>query len=91
MCSRYLCVKSLLVCPIYDMLHVLQVSLYTSLLLQSGIFSGFLVLMLCCIVFVLLKSMFMFVCSKRLVIFLIFGPWYVNVAHFLFSSFVVLV
>ena len=38
MCSRYLCVGSLLVCPIYDMLHVLQVSLYTPILLQSGIF-----------------------------------------------------
>ena len=39
--------------------------------------------------FVLLKVMFMFVCLKRLVSFQNFGLWYVNVAHFLFSSFVV--
>ena len=78
------------VCPIYDMLRVLQVSLYTPLLLLSGILFGFLGLMFCCIVFVLLKVMFMSVCLKRLVSFLTFGLWYVNVAHFLFSSFVVL-
>ena len=54
-------------------------------------FSGFLGLMLCCIVFVLLRAMFMFVCLKRLVSFLTFGLWYVNVAHFLFSFFVVLI
>ena len=72
------------------MLHVLQASLYTLLLLQSDIFSGFLGLMICCIVFVLLKAMFMFVCLKRLVSFLTFGLWCVNVAYFLFSSFVVL-
>jgi hypothetical protein len=35
--------------------------------------------------------MFLFVCLKRLVSFLTFGLWYVNVAHFLFSSFVFLV
>ena len=40
--------------------------------------------------FVLLKAMFMFVCLKRLVIFLTFGLWYVNIAHFMFSFFVVL-
>ena len=34
--SRYLCVSSLQVCPIYDMLQVLQVSLYTSFFLGSG-------------------------------------------------------
>jgi len=41
--------------------------------------------MLCCIVFVLLKAMFMFVCLKRLVSFLTFGLWYVDVAHFCFN------
>jgi len=51
-----------LVCPIYDMLHVLQLSLYTPLLLQSGIFSGFFDLVLFCNVFALLRAMFMFVC-----------------------------
>jgi len=54
-------------------------------------FSGFLGLMLCCVVFVLLKVMFMFVCLKRLVSFLIFMLWYVNFAHYLFSPFVFLV
>jgi len=48
-------------------------------------------LMLCCIVFVLLKTTFMFVCLKRLASFLTFGLWDANVAHFLFSSFVVIV
>ena len=47
-------------------------------------------LILCCIVFMLLKAMFMFVCLKRLVSFLTFELWYVNVANLLCSSFVVL-
>ena len=41
----------------------------------------------CCIVFVLLNAIFMLVCLKRLVSFLICGLWYVKFVHFLISSF----
>ena len=42
-CSLYLCCSLRLVCPMYDNLHVLQVSLYTPL---------FRVLLYCCVFFV---------------------------------------
>ena len=84
MCSLYLSVRFLLVCPMYPLLHVLHISLYIPLLSWSCALSCNLGLIICRIVFVFLKAIFMLVCLNRLVIFLIIGLWYVNIAH-LFS------
>jgi len=70
----------------YNILHVLHVSLYIPLMLYSWFLLGVFGFVQCCIVFVLLNAIFMLLCLKRLVSFLIYGLWYVKVAHFLFSS-----
>ena len=76
----------MLVCPMYDILHVLHVSLSIPLMLYSWFLSGVFGFVQCCIVFVHLNAIFMLVYLKRLVSFLICGLGYVKVAHFLFSS-----
>jgi hypothetical protein len=70
----------------YDILHVLHVSLSIPLMLYSWFLSGVFGFVQCCIVFVHLNAIFMLVYLKRLVSFLICGLGYVKVAHFLFSS-----
>ena len=70
----------------YDILHVLHMSLYIPIMLYSWFLSDVFGFVQCCIVFVVLNSIFMLVCLKRLVSFLICGLWYVEAAHFLFSS-----
>ena len=70
----------------YDILHVLHVSLYILLMLYYWLLSGVFGFVQCCIVFVFLNAIFMLVCLKRMMSFLICGLWYVKVAHFLFSS-----
>jgi len=42
----------------------------------------------CCTVFVFLNAIFMLVCLKRLLSFLIFGLQYENVAHFFVFAFI---
>src|SRR5215469_13878330 len=83
-CSRHLIVRSRLVCPMYALLHVLHVILYTPLLFRSCVVLGCRVLVLCFNVFVGLYAILMSVSLKRFVIVLTFGLWYVNIAHFLF-------
>ena len=87
MCSCYLCFRYLLVCPMYDSLHVLQVSLYIPLLLCSCVWFFGSVFVGCCIVFLLLKVIPMSACLKQLVNFIILGLWYVKTVHFLFLFF----
>ena len=72
----------------YDILHVLHVTLCIPLMLWSWYLSDVFGYIHCCIVFMLLNAMHMLVCLKRLESFLIFGLWYVKIAHFLvlFSS-----
>ena len=70
----------------YDILHVLHVSAYILFMLYSWFLSGVIGFVQRYIVFVLLNAIFMLVCLKRLVSFLICGLWYVKDAHFLFSS-----
>jgi len=55
----------------YDILHVLHVSLCIPLMLYSWFLSGVFGFVQCCIVFVLLNAIFILVCLKRLVSFLI--------------------
>ena len=78
----------LLVCPMYDILHVLHVSLYIPFMLYSWFLSGVFGFIQCCIVFVLLNAILMLVCLKIFVIFLIYGLWYVKVAHFFVLIFI---
>jgi hypothetical protein len=56
----------LLVCPMYALLQVLQVILYTPLLSRSCVVSGFRVFVICCIVFVVLNAILMSVFLNRL-------------------------
>jgi hypothetical protein len=59
------------------------VSLYIPLVLWSWVLLDLFGFVSCCVVLVLLNRMPIFVCWKRLVIFLIFGLWYVKIVHFL--------
>src|SRR5215510_7178403 len=51
-CSRHLTVRSRLVCPMYALLQVLHVILYTPLLFKSGVVLGFGALLYCVCCFV---------------------------------------
>jgi len=53
-------------------------------MLLSWFLSSVLGIVYCCIVFVLLNAMFVLVCLKKTVSFLIFGIWYVKIASFVF-------
>jgi hypothetical protein len=55
-CSRHLVLRLRLVCPMYALLHVLHVILYTPLFSRSCVALGFRVFFLCCIVFVVLNA-----------------------------------
>ena len=80
-CSLYLCCRLLLVCPIYDSLHALQVSMCIPLLSWSCVLWHIFVFLSCCNVLVFLKATRTFVCLSMFVIFLINGLWYVNFAQ----------
>jgi hypothetical protein len=83
-CSRHLVLRFPPVCPMYALLQVLHVILYTPLLSRSCVASGFRVFVLCCIVFVVLNVILMSVFFNRFVIVLTFALWYVNVSIFSF-------
>ena len=72
-CSLYLCCKLQLVCPMYANLHVLQVSLYTPLLLWSCVLWCILGFVICCNVLVFLKATHTFMCLNMFVVFLTNG------------------
>ena len=72
-CSLYLCCRLRLVCPMYDNLHVLQVSLCTPLFSCSFLFLCTFGFVTCCKVLVFLKATRTFVCLNMSVIFLING------------------
>ena len=83
MCSRNLCVRSLLVCLIH-IWHVACLAgrfIYPTSIVVWYFFwvLGFDVLLYCVL---LLKAMFIFVCLQRLVTFLTCVLWYVNVVIF---------
>jgi hypothetical protein len=70
-CFWYLCFSSLLVCPMYLCLHVLHVSAYIPLHLYFCVLLVVSTLVIRCTLLLLLKAMFISVCLKRFVIFLI--------------------
>jgi hypothetical protein len=79
MCSWYLIVIDLPVCPTYDLLHVLHCSLYIPQ--EIALFCGTLSRNCLYTVLFVRKAMFMLVCLNKLVILCISGLWYVNVTH----------
>ena len=67
-CSLYRCCKVRLVCPMYERLQVLQVSLYMPLVSCSVLCWYGMYCSNCCMVFVVLYVIYRFVCLNRLVI-----------------------
>jgi hypothetical protein len=72
-CSWYLCLKLRLICPMYDILHVLRVSLWIPLLSSSCVLLNSFAFVSCCTVLVFLKDIPTSVCLNKLLIFLIIG------------------
>ena len=78
-CSLYRCCKVRLVCPMYERLQVLQVSLYMPLLSCSVLCWCGVYCSNCCMVFVVLYVICRFVRLNRLVIVRMVGLKYVKV------------
>ena len=85
MCSRNLDFKFRLVCPTFALWQVLHVILHFPLFLCSCNRVGVVGFMIWCNVVVVLNAMPIFVFLNKLVIFLIFGLWKVNVVQILLS------
>ena len=83
MCSLYLMLIPLPVCPIYFLLHVLHDRLYIPL---GYVFSFFLLVICLKIVFLVRKAIPTSEFLNRLVIFLTSGLWYVKVGYFFIFS-----
>jgi len=81
MCSRNLDFKFRLVCPKYALWTVLHLILYIPLFSRSCNRVGAMGFIRWCSVVVVLNAMPIFVFFNKLVIFLIFGLWNVNVVH----------
>ena len=77
--SLYRCCKVQLVCPMYERLQVLQVTLYMLLLSCSVLCVYGVYCSNCCMVFVVLYVICRFVCLNRLVIVQMVGLKYVKV------------
>ena len=73
MCSLYLCCRLRSVCPIYESLQVLHLSIYKPNVSCSVVFLCEVYCVSCCVVFVVLNAICMFVCLNRFMIFLIVG------------------
>jgi hypothetical protein len=82
LCSWYLGLRSRLVCPTYDSLHVLHVSLEIPHSFSPVYYWFVLGLVRCCRVLLLLQDIPKFVCLKRLVILRTSELKYANVVHF---------
>jgi hypothetical protein len=77
-CSHHLSFRLHLVCPMYDILHALHVSLYIPLLSSSDVLSTVFGFVSCSKVPVCLKGIATFVCCNKLVIFSTFRLQYVS-------------
>ena len=73
LCVPDICLRLRLVCPIYDIWHVLHVSLQMALLSSSCVLLTCFGFVSCCRVLVLLKAIPTLVCLNRFMIFLILG------------------
>ena len=71
-CSWYLALRLVLVCPIYALWHVLHMILYIPLFSYSGMRVCFFCFIYCCVVVVVLNDMFALVFWNKLVI-VLFG------------------
>jgi hypothetical protein len=84
LCSLYLVLKFLPVCPVYLNWHPLHFIWYIPLLLYLSVFCFLGWRRRFCIVFLGLYAIHIFVFLNNLVIILVSFPMYVNVAHFCF-------
>ena len=82
-CSRNLKFRLRLVCPTYDLWHVLHVILYIPLFSCDDVWIRVVGIKNCCNVVVALNAIPTLVFLNKFVILLIFGLWYVNVVQIL--------